>query len=81
MLKYYNIPFQTLVWSRRKRVTLDHFAYFFFTEAEVLYGPHVAELVHSEVRVAPALSHRGGRTPDTVFHLSLGLGLSHISTA
>lgn len=31
------------------------------TEAKVLNGPHVAELVHPEVCVAPAIGHRVDR--------------------
>ena len=31
------------------------------TEAKVLNGPHVAELVHPEVGVAPAVGHRVDR--------------------
>ena len=31
------------------------------TEAKVLNGPHIAELVHPEVCVAPAIGHRVDR--------------------
>ena len=42
-----------------------------FTEAKVLYGPHVAKLVHPEVCVAPAVGHWVDRGTGGTVHRSL----------
>ena len=59
-------------------MALDHLSNLLLAEAEVLYGPHVAELVDPEVGVAPTLRHRGRGAAHAVLHLGLGLRQRHL---
>lgn len=51
-------PLQAIVVSVRERRALQSLSYLLSTEAEVVYGPHVGELYHLDVRVAPVLGNR-----------------------
>jgi hypothetical protein len=59
-------------------VAFNHLPDLLLAEAEVLYGPHVAELVHPKVSIAPALCNRGWGTSNTVLHLSFRLRKGHL---
>ena len=58
-------------------MALHHLSYLLLTETEVLNGPHVTELVHTEVCVAPALSYRGRGAAYTVLYLCFRLRQGH----
>ena len=53
-----HLPFEFVISSGRECGTAENFAYLVFAEAEVVDGPHVAELDHLDLCVAPVFGHR-----------------------